>query len=851
MNLLFTLLFAVSSPPQVVVNANLDIKNNVIRGVYTENYRDGSTLPHKLQFWTYPNRFSKSPPFLDDLNRYRIYPVSFDSGNLKIISVFIGKKRVKPKWFSLNWIKRSGFTIKVPKGTKLPVRLTIKFKTKLPKRFGPFGCMDNRCVMGAPWYPLPIRDKKFSSKSFLHTVKFSTGNKPFFMDGYFKGSGIISGKSPFFPVVAGGDYKKKCYKKFCLFHYTPIKSIFSFFTGSRLKEVISTSRKTLLKLKKIKRNKKMWLVEAPLREDLTMVQPGGNLLFSEKIFRILPIKYFLQFHRQDLQKTIIETLLTDHFVFKENDRDINWIPAMVATWIMGSKQSVTGLLKSFDFIPQVDVIIKNPRMEFSSAFLQGSPHHDYFRDDYRRWNNQIPPGSLIFYKLKDIYGEKELERIISSYFNGKTSFKKHITLKTGSSMEWFFKLWLNGSKKVNYRVAKVKLLRKKKKIHFYEIWIERRGDLKVKEPVDIKVWDSKGNIYDLLWFSKGRYQKFKLETNGKIQKIVLDPSGLLVETRKKYHSSHDNFWPSPGWRFIFSGLVAMFNVTEMFSRIYVDADFLPRYDLRRRINLLVFRNDTIEGGFGLSHLYYFGPNINNTRLKYRWDIGFTYGKTRVFEDDISGRDIRGDKYTIFSQLIMNSRQDFILPTKKGMALLYAGTNFFVKDGNYRTPGVNYEVWGEAVRYFKLPLGMSLALYGKSGFKIGDIDDEVNLLRLTGPGFVQGYTVDEFPGRIYGLGASEIRHILVPKLNFTMLGLVNITRITGALYLSAGGIMGEQEGSLSANKRWAASVGYGVRVHGKWFGIYEGIVNFQVAWPLKKYETTKEPLIFFISMEPTF
>ena len=81
--------------------------------------------------------------------------------------------------------------------------------------------------------------------------------------------------------------------------------------------------------------------------------------------------------------------------------------------------------------------------------------------------------------------------------------------------------------------------------------------------------------------------------------------------------------------------------------------------------------------------------------------------------------------------------------------------------------------------------------------------------------------------------------------------MNLTRVSGAFYLGAGAIAGGIEGSYFDDRRWAAGIGYGLRLHGKWFGVYEGIINLQVAWPLKKYATTKEPFIFFISLEPIY
>jgi hypothetical protein len=125
-----------------------------------------------------------------------------------------------------------------------------------------------------------------------------------------------------------------------------------------------------------------------------------------------------------------------------------------------------------------------------------------------------------------------------------------------------------------------------------------------------------------------------------------------------------------------------------------------------------------------------------------------------------------------------------------------------------------------------------------------------MLHLTGPGMVQGYASGRYPGRTYGLGALELRHILLPRLDLTLGGLVYVTRLSAALYAGGGVVSGTRDGQWSEDPRAAASAGLALRIHGLWFGLYEAVLNLQVGVPLIRDQTGLDPFIFFISLEPT-
>jgi len=311
----------------------------------------------------------------------------------------------------------------------------------------------------------------------------------------------------------------------------------------------------------------------------------------------------------------------------------------------------------------------------------------------------------------------------------------------------------------------------------------------------------------------------------------------------------DNLWPDPGWRFIFSGFEALFNVTEFWSRLLVDVDFLPRHSLQRRLNILVSRTEYIDAGLALAHLFYFGPRVNNSRLIYRWDAGAEVARTHPVEEPVTLAQTRALTTSAFSRLVINDRLDHMFPTTGGWGILEGRFTWFFPESDAFRESQLFRLTGMYTRYFGLPWGLSAAAQVNAGYLWGRVHHDSEMLHLTGPGLVQGYASDRFPGRAYGLGNLELRHLLVPRLDLTLGGLVYITRLSAALCAGAGVISGTRDSSWSEDPRASASAGLALRIHGLWFGLYEAVLNLQVGIPLLREQAGLDPFIFFISLEP--
>ncbi|PKN21400.1 MAG: hypothetical protein CVU65_16950 [Deltaproteobacteria bacterium HGW-Deltaproteobacteria-22] len=843
--LLLSWILSAPPTPAFRVEAQLPAPGKRLRGELVFPEFSG----RRMDFWVYPNRLEKPPPGTSDISKFRIFPRRFDPGRLEIRDSDCDGQKLSLAWKAAAGVARARLI--VTKDSDAPCRLRLRFQVKLPERYGPMGCLDDRCVLGAPWYPIPVQPGAAShTPLWRHSVRVK-GHKrePFFLQGVQTGVAEAVGVMPFFPVVFGPGYQLTCRPPVCLYHFTPTHSMSDFLTGNRTGEMLQLAQE-YVSTHFPENRQTIVLIESQLREELAMALPGRQMLVAHQAMRISSLPYFQSFHEQKLRLTLTETLFLDRMMSFERTDDLAFVPLLAAHAFLSRPKNVDGLLRPLEWIPQIDVMRKNPRMEFQDAYLPGPHNADRFRDDFRRWNNTKPRGEEVFHRLVDQFGSLETRTILERHRELRLPFRRLLDRHSGHSMEWFFERWVDNPQRVNLSIGRVHLVDREGGKWTYEIEIHQ--DPPLRTTLDLELTTSNGSVTRMRLDLSDKVHTVRAELNSPLVRAQLDPDERHQEPPGKGHlyPQADNIWPDPGWRFIFSGFEALFNVTELWSRLLVDVDFLPRHSLRRRLNILVSRTEYVDAGIAFGHLFYFGPRVSNTRLIYRWDTGAEVARTRPIEDPDTLEESRAITTSAFSRLVINDREDHMFPTHGGWGILEGRFTWFFPESDAFRESQLFRLTGIYTRYFGLPWGLSAAAQVNAGFLWGRVHHDSEMLHLTGPGMVQGYASGRYPGRTYGLGALELRHILLPRLDLTLGGLVYVTRLSAALYAGGGVVSGTRDGQWSEDPRAAASAGLALRIHGLWFGLYEAVLNLQVGVPLIRDQTGLDPFIFFISLEPT-
>ncbi len=845
-HLLFAWFLAASPPaPTFRVEAELPAPGQRLRGELVLPGFSGT----RQDFWVYPNRLEKPPAGISDISKFRVFPRRFDAGRLELREASCGGQKLSLAWKPAQGASRARLV--VTKDDPAACELRLRFQVKLPVRYGPMGCIDDRCVLGAPWYPVPIPSgQEVDTPIWRHEVRLKGhGRRPFFLAGVQTGTARVEGLAPFFPVIFGEGYRLTCRPPVCLYHFSPLRSVTDFLTGNRTGDLLALAR-DFVAGNFPEQRQTVVLIEAELREELAMALPGRALLVAHQALRIFDLDYFQSFHRQKLALTVTEALFLDRMLPFERPDDLAFVPLLSAHAFLSRPKNVDGLLRPLEWIPQIDVMRKNPRMEFQDAYLPGPHNADRFRDDFRRWNNGRPRGEEVYHRLLDQFGSLETRAILDRHREGKLAFRRLLDRHVGASMEWFFERWVDHPQRVSLSLGRVRLTGRTNGLWHYEL--EVRQGKALPTTLELELTDGGGEKTRLRVELTGTSHTVRASLARRLVRAELDPDGRHLEPpgRGPLYPQADNIWPDPGWRFIFSGFEALFNVTEFWSRLVVDVDFLPRHSLRRRLNILFSRTEYLDAGLALAHLFYFGPRVSNTRLIYRWDAGLEAARTHPLVSPDTGTETRATTTSAFSRLVINDREDHMFPTRGGWGILEGRYTWFFPDDDTLRDTRLFRLTGVYSRYFGLPWGLSAAAQAGAGFLWGSVHHEDELLHLTGPGMVQGYATGRYPGRAYGMGAVELRHVLLPRLDLTLGGLVYVTRLSGALYAGAGVISGGRELAWDEDPRAAAGAGFAFRIHGLWFGLYEAVLNLQVGFPLVREQAGLDPYIFFVSLEPT-
>ncbi|MDA3864575.1 MAG: hypothetical protein PF689_11980, partial [Deltaproteobacteria bacterium] len=441
-------------------------------------------------YFTYPNKYRNKAPYYNDLTRFKLYPSHFNQGYLRINEIYYNQRKLNFSWVRINWIKRGAVKITIPPTLKLNGQLEIHFTTAIPKKFGLFGCIKGRCWLGAPWYPIPVPliNGKYETTSpplpWKHKVKVTANkNLQLFLEKPAKGKVENSGRVTFFPLITGNNFKQYCFGKFCLYHYSPLHSFWNIFSGIKINQVLTFLKRET----QIESTRKIWLLETPLRQNIALPVQNNKIFLAHKIFQIIPTQYMLDFHRQSLLKAVYELVFRQKLSSLENNKDLVWLSGLLARHRLGKRKNVASFLSKFEFIPQIDVIIKNPRMEFSNSFFSGPGNKDLFRESALKWNNHLPQGNRIYNKLLDLLGKVELENFLKSYLENNKPFRNYLNEYTSRDHSWFFRQWLGKYPEVNYFLKKLKKLKKHRGFYFYKLVVGKETEILFKEPVEIRV----------------------------------------------------------------------------------------------------------------------------------------------------------------------------------------------------------------------------------------------------------------------------------------------------------------------------------------------------------------------------
>jgi hypothetical protein len=760
-----------------------------------------------------------------------------------------------------------------PGGT---VVLDADFSTRIPKRFGSFGCVKHRCRLMGGFYPMTAHlavDGWRLQTSPDRVDVTTTVSAPPGVDLVINGAPAASVSSPATSQVWNAPYatliadrglhrstRQVAGFSLVYLHSQPRPPPSDREALPYIREDIpglvlatAASALTLLAEQGLRPAAispppphtppaTLVLVEAPLRHQLVQVH-GSVVMVSDEIFRIFPVDRLRKFHRFELARAVMTAALEAALRKVEPDRDLELSAQTLAGHLMEvytvrefqQIEYARDLLRPFAFIPAVDQLIYAPLVANSSSYFGDVGEADPVRDDVRRFSHREPGGRFIHQKLTDMLGPAGMVAVAHKVLAEGVPLRAAAERVFGSGLDWFWAQWLGPPPRVNYRLAGIRVEERRPGAAVrVAIDVERQGD-DVVEPVEVRVTDRAGGIHNLVWRERGARHRFEVDLPAALRSVEVDPRGRLVEsavgTLLPYDDPrHDNRSP-PRWRLLYSGFNGLLNITEV-TAAFIAAFTLKRtHDLRHLWSFSLRHSASVTLGFTAGYWRLFGTQADKNRLTssvggslfvLRLDPSFGAALDQVPQP--------GWRVGVGLGADHDDRGYFIDPWRA--VGLDVGVGYSLTALERGTELSHVSVGAEVLRLFELLPGHVLALALKAGATFGQIRLASQLARAGGPGALRGYGEDELLGRAMSVGRLELRNQYVTDLAWNLLHFTTVRTLAGSLFVDAAAISGCGDYHFSREAVFF-DAGYSFRVLHDAFGVYQQLLSIDLAIPLNR------------------
>jgi hypothetical protein len=891
--------------PGLVLDVTLDLGGGRIFG--RAHYRVSNTSTATLAsvpLWLYPNHLAERPAALGDVNFHWLYPGPFSPAGMEI-----GDTRVDGAGasFTIEDTEAGARTLaRVSLPRPLPpggiATLELAFEATLPRRFGAFGCDGPRCRLMGGFYPTPAHlggggwDLAAAPDRIAARVAVrAPEDLALVVGGHLaRGRGqdpvaAVTDDAPYATLVtdraflvssidAAGTHVDYLHR-----HPRPPDS-----EGQPLPYVredvpglvLGAARRALEFLAEQglpppRRN--LTLVEGQLRHELVQVH-GDVILVSDQIFGIFPVQRLRKYHGFELARAVFTAVIGDALARTEAPEDRDLAAGVLASYLLDvfmlrefkTIEFAKDLLRPVDFIPAVDQLMYAPLVASSATYFGDVDAEDPIRDDVRRFAAEGPQPRLVYNKLLDILGPAGMTRLPRAVLGEGKPLREAAAEIFGADLRWFWTQWLGPRPRVNYRLVGVKVTPGPGGGVHVAIDVAREGD-DVLEPVEVLVEDRAGGTRTLTWRTRGPRATLEVDLPAGLKAVEVDPRARLVETAVgSLHPSDDPLYDNrspPRWRLLYEGFGALLNVTELTAAF--EAAFLlkPQHDLRHAIVLRATHTDATEIGGGAAYDWFFGQQATKNALTSALEGGLAVSRLNPRFGVATNEPSRPGTMASAAVSLYHDTRDYLIDPWRALGLYVTGSyalTFF--DDGHRDAEVGADV--EALRLFELLPGHVLAvdLATEAGF--GSFTVPAQLTDAGGLGGLRGYLPGQLLARANATGSLQLRDDYLAALDWNLLHLATVRALAGTVFADAAATTTCDDYAFSRTRVYS-DVGYSFRVLYDAFGVYQQLLSFDLAFPLRSRDASSTclrqpepalpnparlfgaPFTFLISFLPTF
>jgi hypothetical protein len=813
-----------------------------------------ATALDRVPLWTFPERLATPPSGMPEVEGPNMFPRGFDPGAMRLIGVSTRQHS------ELHIERRSREVTEVVLKEPLPpgesVTLRVRFETRVPRRYGPFGRVGDQLMLdgGAVPRPPPLDEDGFHVAAPPDRVRWSLaldwlGGEPaeLVVNGQSltmsqaAESSVLSGVADriSMSVIVGARVSRFEHEgtRYRLFHRrtrcheASDGALVDFGCVDAQGQVLASmanSMSWLMGRAKLPPQREVTLVEAPLRRDVAFAAPG-MVWISDRAFEVLPIERAHKFHRVALSRALFVLVLEDQLritSWRERAQIIDMVAvALAQNWEIfqyGKRESGMDVLDEGSFVAAIDDTMAAPQVPFISTYFVATDDTDRYRDRLSLFSHRRPTGRLWLAKLRDRLGHQAVERVVWRLLEGDVDLKGALSEVSSEDMMAYLARWIDGPPAVNYRLGRV-TPGADDGGDFVDIEVHRDGGSEgFSEIVTVRVGEGRARVDHTFEMREPRQDvRVRVPASVPEPRVELDPGGRLIErTEESQRDARRDNRNFSRWRYRLDGVYGTINSASGHLDLRLITSLKALQEPQHFVTL-VASNVERSLGVGGSYLHGFGalilPNL------HRFHVGGGLGASwlKATDSDPDGLVLRASASV--SEITFESATD----PRDGYSWALSGGPSML----YQSDEVIMSAFVEARATGVLEVSPSHVLAGhlRCTSLFGDLPTSQNL-PIGGIGVVRAFGTYARTGRHRVLARAEWRHRLTGDFSWNVLRLFWVRAIDGVAFVDAA-LLADSPGDFGDAASVYLGAGYGLRFHYLVGGVYPMVFLFDVALPV--------------------
>ncbi|MCO4768470.1 MAG: hypothetical protein KDA24_00460 [Deltaproteobacteria bacterium] len=831
-----------------------------------------------IRLFLYPEHY-RAKPALDDILWERVYPGIWEPGGMSL--GFVRHLREDGGTSGLTWRRIEDgppmAEVDLP-GPLLPgesTTLEIPFLTQVPRKYGTFGRARGILTASGGWHPMPVtltpegewvadaapppadysiqlttssahavvlgdavdvpRSRTRLGADFVPTAAPLGGSSTVTLDGDARRT-HWSGKARWVGVTV---HRRATQRDIPLEDGSTVTWVGRPLSKPQVRWIRRAAhavRRTEVELGLEVEPRDVLLLEAPLRRRLVEEWEGALFVSDRYLEAEAP---FWRYHDVHLARALLAHDMESLIQGAEPPRMAPFVLEALSWELVGdylqtrwkNHVGLRNLLQRFSFFPQVETLLETPAFPFADQIFDNPWIVDPLSADIRRFNRPLRSGRTLSLRLDDRVGTASKRQSMLRYLRGQTSRPLFVAMAAdaGQEIDELANSWLGSVPRVDFQLETIERDRTEGGLHRTTV-TARRVELEGVSPdevVEVRLSPGHGRTkgrVTLRWTGSEEVATWEVLSRRRMHVVEIDPQARLTELDENgLNLRQDN--RRPGLLRVSGFGYAGLSITGRGFEAYGLLNIRPRHSARHQVNLRAFTNEQSLAGGGVTYAHYFGPPRWGLNLKHRV----------VFTVDVSllNQNFRETDAPLLSRIsagyVYETRSNSMMPTKGGRfsVTVTGGRDFSLKKEQARSITeagfIGLDV--QAIRLLKLHPHHVLALRGKAGFVLGEV--EHSRITLGGNADLRGIPERAVltPARV--LGVVEWRHLFFKDADIP-LPFQRVRGLQGGLFI---------EGALAAKGFDEApgvedlhfSVGYGFRWFVDWLGVLPGAWGMDFAY----------------------